>query len=91
MNVTVNIPASLQRLSGGAGAVSLTADTLADGLARLSELYPALGASIFGAGGRPLSFVRIFVNARDCSRLDGIEVRLADGDSITLMPAFAGG
>jgi molybdopterin converting factor small subunit len=91
MTVTVRIPASLQRFSGGASRVSLEADDLAGSLAGLARLHPELGSNIMAADGRVRPFVRVFVNERDCSRADGAALQLAAGDTITLMPAFAGG
>jgi adenylyltransferase/sulfurtransferase len=93
MPVTILIPTPLRRYVGGAKQVEVTAENVEGALAALAATYPDLRAQLFDDGGKLRSFVNVFLgdrNVRDLSR-GGEAVELREGDTLTIVPAIAGG
>lgn len=90
MAVEVNIPTILRSYTGGEKTVT------GDG-ATLAELFDDLDARFPGLRGRLLDdtglrrFVNVYVNDEDARFLGGVQTPLAEGDSVTVLPAVAGG
>jgi molybdopterin converting factor small subunit len=91
MAVTITIPTALRQYAGGSSAVQLEAETVGDLLRGLVEQHPALGKQIFGDNGRLRSFVNVYVGDEDIRHLQGEATPLHTGDTVSLIPAIAGG
>ena len=92
MTVTVRIPTQLRGLSGGAAEVSLQGATVADLLRGLDEAHPGFSERLFdGATGALRRFVNVFVAEEDIRFLEGIDTPVTDGQTISIVPAVAGG
>ena len=93
MAVSILIPTPLRRFTGGARSVSVEAATVDEALHALADNNPELRTQIFDEAGEVRTFVNIFLgeaNVRDLA-VDGGQVALKDGDTLTLVPAIAGG
>ncbi|CAM3382043.1 MoaD/ThiS family protein [Stackebrandtia soli] len=91
MSVEVRIPTILRQHTGGAKVVS------ADGT-DLDQLFTNLDAAHTGLRGRIITddgalhrFVNVYVNDEDVRFTGGLKTALSDGDSVTILPAVAGG
>lgn len=90
MAIEVRIPTILRTYTGGAKVVE------ADG-ATLKELLDDLDAKHAGLRGRLVEnddlrkFVNVYVNDEDVRFRGGLGATLSDGDTITVLPAVAGG
>jgi molybdopterin synthase sulfur carrier subunit len=91
MSVTVRIPTQLRELSGGAGEVALEPGTLAEVLAALDSAHPGFQGRLFGDNGELRRFVNVFVADEDIRFLDGLATDVADGGTVSIVPAVAGG
>lgn len=91
MGITINLPASLRHFADGRNGIVVEASTVAEALAELSRLYPPLGERVFASNGQVRTFMRVFVNARDVRELNDHGTAVCAGDTITLVPAIAGG
>ena len=91
MSVTVRIPTQLRELSGGAGEVALEPGTLAEVLAALDAAHPGFQGRLFGDNGELRRFVNVFVADEDIRFLDGLATDVADGGTVSIVPAVAGG
>ena len=91
MTVTVRIPTQLRELSGGAGEVALEPGTLAEVLVALDAAHPGFQGRLFGDDGELRRFVNVFVADEDIRFLDGLETAVADGATVSIVPAVAGG
>lgn len=91
MAVTITIPTALRQYAGGNASVSLTADTVGALLRGLIEQHPALGKHLLTEQGALRSFVNVYVGDEDIRYLDGEETPLKDGDTVSIIPAIAGG
>lgn len=91
MTVTVRIPTQLRELCGGAPEVSLAPGTLAEVLAELDTTHPGFRGRMFGDDGELRRFVNVFVAEEDIRFLDGLATVVADGTTVSIVPAVAGG
>jgi len=91
MAVPVRIPTPLRRFTGDRAELSAEAAELSSILERLFEQYPLLESQLLNEDGTLRSFVNVYVNDEDIRFLDGLKTRVKDGDSISIVPAIAGG
>jgi sulfur-carrier protein len=89
--VTVRLPSQLRGLAGGAGEVSVEAATVREALAALAAAYPGVGPRVLDDDGGLRRFVNVFVADEDVRFLDGLDTALAAGQTVSLVPAVAGG
>ena len=90
MSVTVRIPTQLRSLTGGRGDVSLEGATVGEVLAALDAAHPGFGERLFDDG-RLRRFVNVFVADEDVRFLDGLDTRVEAGQTVSIVPAVAGG
>lgn len=90
MTVTVSIPTILRPHTGGEKRVSANGGTLAAVIKDLEANYSGISDRLLD-NGRLHRFVNIYVNDEDVRFSGGLDTAVADGDSITILPAVAGG
>ena len=86
----VRIPPILRPEAGGNRQVEVDGATVREVLENLVATYPALRERIF-AGDELPQFLNVFVDGSDVRLLDGLETAVADGATVILLPAVAGG
>ena len=91
MSIDVRIPTILRSYTGGAKAVQGTGDTLADLLADLDAQYPGIKGRLITEEGALHRFVNVYVNDEDVRFTGALDTAVKDGDSVTILPAVAGG
>ncbi|MDJ0379617.1 MoaD/ThiS family protein [Streptomyces sp. G-G2] len=93
MAIEVRIPTILRPYTDGEKAVSGEGATLADLFADLETRHKGIQERIIdeAKGGELRRFVNVYLNDEDVRFLAGITTELKDGDSITILPAVAGG
>lgn len=91
MSVTVRIPTQLRTLTGGAGEVSVEASTVGDALKALDASHPGFGERIFDEDGKLRRFVNVFLADEDVRFLSGLDTSVSDGQTLSIVPAVAGG
>jgi molybdopterin converting factor small subunit len=91
MAVTVRIPTQLRELSGGAAEVSAEGTTLAAVLDDLEASHPGFRERLFDDQGELRRFVNVFVADEDIRFLDGVNTDIAEGTTVSIVPAVAGG
>ena len=57
----------------------------------LVSQHPATQDQLFGPDGSLNRYVNVYLNDEDVRFVDGINTKLADGDTVTILPAVAGG
>ncbi|MDT5104205.1 MAG: sulfur-carrier protein [Mycobacterium sp.] len=90
MTVNVSIPTILRTHTGGEKRVSATGDTLQAVITDLEANYSGITERIVD-GDKLHRFVNIYVNDEDVRFSGGLATEIADGDSVTILPAVAGG
>ena len=90
MSVVVSIPTILRTHTGGEKRVNAAGDTLAAIIADLESNYSGISGRLVD-NGKLHRFVNIYVNDEDVRFSGGLETAIAAGDSVTILPAVAGG
>ncbi len=90
MSIEVRIPTILRQYTDGEKAVEGSGKTLDDLFSDLEARHPGLRARLVDDNGLR-RFVNVYLNDEDVRFLGGLETELKDGDSITVLPAVAGG
>ena len=91
MPVTVRIPTQLRELSGGAAVVEVEGSTVAEVLEQLEARHAGFGERLYDGDGQLRRFVNIFVADEDIRFLQGLETPIAAGQTVSIVPAVAGG
>lgn len=91
MAVTVRIPTTMRPISGGASSVEVEGATLREVLAALESAHPGFADRLFDAEGELHKFVNVFVSDDDVRYLQGLDTPVKAGDTVSLIPAVAGG
>jgi sulfur-carrier protein len=91
MSVTVRIPTQLRTLTGGEGEVTADGSTVGEVLKALDAAHPGLGERLFDEAGKLRRFVNVFLADEDVRFLDGLETGVAEGQTVSIVPAVAGG
>ena len=91
MAIEVRIPTILRTYTGGDKAVSGAGATLTALLDDLDSRHAGLRGRLITDEGALHRFVNVYVNDEDVRFLGGLDTKLADGDSVTVLPAVAGG
>lgn len=93
MAVTITIPTALRQYAGNNATIAVAAEeaTVGTALRGLVEQYPDLGRHLYSEQGALRSFVNIYLGDDDIRFLDGEATPLKAGDTISIIPAIAGG
>jgi molybdopterin converting factor small subunit len=90
MAIEVSIPTIMRQYTDGAKAVGGSGSTLAEVIDDLESRHPGLRDRLLDDGGLR-RFVNVYVNDEDVRFLGGLATPVSDGDSVTVLPAVAGG
>jgi molybdopterin synthase sulfur carrier subunit len=91
MAVTVRIPTTMRPISGGTSTVQVEGATLGDVLAALDVAHPGFAERLFDESGALRKFVNVFVADDDVRYLDGLATVVPEGETVSIIPAVAGG
>jgi molybdopterin synthase sulfur carrier subunit len=91
VSVTVRIPTQLRALTAGEGTVEAEGASVGEVLKALDTAYPGLGERLFDDAGQLRRFVNVFLGDEDVRFLDGLSSPVNDGDTLSVVPAVAGG
>jgi sulfur-carrier protein len=90
MAIEVRIPTILRTYTGGAKAVEGAGATLDELLTNLDKDHGGLRERLVD-GEKLRRFVNVYLNDEDVRFLGGLETPVKDGDTVTVLPAVAGG
>ncbi|HTX26003.1 MAG TPA: MoaD/ThiS family protein [Streptosporangiaceae bacterium] len=90
MAIEVRIPTILRNYTGGAKSVEGSGDTLADLIADVDSRHSGLQERLVDAAGLR-RFVNVYLNDEDVRFIGGLGAPVKDGDTVTVLPAVAGG
>ena len=90
MSVEVRVPTILRKYTGGEKIVSAQGDSVQALVADLDVNYPGIAERLLDEAGLR-RFINVYLNDEDVRFLDGLSTQVAEGDSLTILPAVAGG
>jgi len=91
MAVEVHLPTLLRAHADGASTVAAEGATVGDVFTDLTAKYPGLSEQLVDGSGGLHKFVNVYRNDDDIRYLDQLATPVADGDTISILPAVAGG
>jgi MoaD family protein len=90
MAIELRIPTILRSYTGGAKTVEGKGSTLAELLSDVDARHGGLRDRLVD-GAELRRFVNVYLNDEDVRFLGGLETPVKDGDTVTVLPAVAGG
>jgi len=90
MAVKIQIPAPLRQHTQGRDVVEAVGATVQAALDDLGRQFADITGRLF-EGGKLRRFVNVYVNDEDVRYLDNLATPVKDGDTISIIPAVAGG
>ena len=90
MTVEVKVTANLQKLVGGQRSVQGSGGSVREILDDLERRYPGF-KDLIVSNGELHRFVNIYLNDEDIRFLEQLDTPLSEGDTLSILPALAGG
>ena len=91
MTIEVKIPTILRTYTGGEKIVEAKGDTLAALLDDLDANHPGIRGRLITDDGSLHRFVNVYVNDEDVRFTGSLQTPVNEGDTVTILPAVAGG
>lgn len=91
MSVTIRIPTTLRTLTAGQSQVEVEGATVGEVLGALDAAHPGFAERLFDDEGNLRRFVNVFVADDDVRYLDGVATAVPAGETVSIIPAVAGG
>ena len=91
MSVTVRVPTTLRTLTAGQSQVSLDGTTVRDVIGNLEAAHPGFSDRLLDDDGNLRRFVNVFVADDDIRFLEGLDTPVPEGETVSIIPAVAGG
>ena len=91
MSVNVRVPTPLRKFTNGVDEVSAQGNNVRALVDDLEQKFPGIKERICDESGNVRRFVNVYVNGDDIRFLQNLETSLKEGDSISIVPAIAGG
>ncbi len=91
MTVRVRVPTPLRKFTKGVDEVTAQGNTVRALVDDLERQFPGIKERICDETGKIRRFVNVYVNGDDIRFLQNMETSLKEGDSISIVPAIAGG
>ena len=90
MAIRIHIPTPMRQHTEGQAVVEVAGSTVKAALDNLGQKFPAVTQRIF-ENGQVRRFVNIYLNDEDIRYLDNLQSPTKDGDTLSIIPAVAGG
>jgi molybdopterin synthase sulfur carrier subunit len=91
MPIQVRVPTPLRKYTQGVAEVSAQGANIKAMVEDLEKNFPGIKERICDETGKIRRFVNVYVNGDDIRFLQNLETNLKEGDSISIVPAIAGG
>ena len=91
MTVSVRIPTTLRTLSAGQSEVKVEGATVREVVASLDEAHPGFAGRLLDDEGNLRKFINVFVADDDVRFLSGLDTAVPEGETVSIIPAVAGG
>lgn len=91
MAVTIRIPTTLRTLTAGTSEIEVPSGTVREVLGSLEAQHPGFSERLLDDEGGLRRFVNLFVSDDDVRFMEGLDTPVPDGETLSIVPAVAGG
>jgi sulfur-carrier protein len=91
MAVEVRIPTILRKHTAGQRSVEGDGSTVREVFDKIDAQHPGFRGAIVSEGGELHRFINVYLNDEDIRFIGSLETPVADGDTLSILPAVAGG
>jgi sulfur-carrier protein len=89
--VTVRLPTIMRSNAGGQSEISAEGATIGDVIDDVVRQFPGTATHLRAPDGGVHRFVNVYLNDEDVRYIGKLETKVADGDTVSIVPAVAGG
>ncbi|MDR2739141.1 MAG: MoaD/ThiS family protein [Treponema sp.] len=90
MAVTLLIPTALRNFTDRKSEVIVEGATVGEAIRNFADAYPDIKQHLY-QGTELRSFINVFVGENNIKNLQGLDTKVAGGETLMLVPAIAGG
>ena len=90
MPIDVRLPTMLRAYTAGEKVVAAEGESVADVVNDLDSRYPGIAGRLVDESGLR-RFVNVYLDDADVRFLDGLRTPVGEADTLTILPAVAGG
>lgn len=91
MVVQVHVTSVIQQVVNGQRQFAADGSTVGELISNIERSYPGFASRVVDENGDLRRFVNVYLNDEDVRYLGGKDTALKDGDSVSFLPALAGG
>ena len=91
MAVTVRLPTIMRANAGGQSEISAEGATIGEVIDDVVKQFPGTATHLKAPDGGVHRFVNVYLNDEDVRYLGKLDTKVADGDTVSIIPAVAGG
>lgn len=91
MSVLVKIPTVLRKHTDGQAEIEASGSSIRELITDVAGRFPEFREKVLADDGSLHRFINVYANDEDVRYLDGLDTKVADGDTVSILPAVAGG
>ena len=91
MSVTVRLPTIMRSNAGGQSEISAEGATIGEVIDDVVRQFPGTASHLRAPDGGVHRFVNVYLNDEDVRYLGKLDTKVGDGDTVSIVPAVAGG
>jgi molybdopterin synthase sulfur carrier subunit len=91
MSIEVKIPTVLRKHTNNEAVLEASGGTIRELIEDIAGTFPEFKEKVVGDDGTLHKFINVYANDEDVRYLQGLDTKVADGDTVAILPAVAGG
>lgn len=91
MSVNVRLPTMMRSNAGGQSEISAEGETIGEVIDDVVRQFPGTATHLKAPDGGVHRFVNVYLNDEDVRYLGKLETKVGAGDTVSIVPAVAGG
>ena len=91
MAVTVRLPTIMRANAGGQSEISAQGSTIGEIIDDVVKQFPGTATHLRAPDGGVHRFVNVYLNDEDVRYLGKLDTAVSEGDTVSIVPAVAGG
>jgi len=91
VSVTVRLPTIMRSNAGGQSEISAEGETIGEVIDDVVRQFPGTATHLKAPDGGVHRFVNVYLNDEDVRYLGKLDTKVSDDDTVSIVPAVAGG